>query len=90
MTVYTLRAVPYRPEGQYLSPAQQFIPYLNPVLCCVIILKAWSTRQSMYPYDKEVWILPPIIWIIVSLGRRAMAGIDVNDLERLKYKYKGA
>ena len=80
-------------SGEYdgdLNPTQRFLPYLNPVLVGVLTVKAWTTSRSRFDHDRDYWFLPLVVWVLVVVGRWTMGRVDVGELERLRYKYKGA
>lgn len=39
---------------------------------------------------RTVWMIPPILFVVVSIARQIMASVDVSELDQLRYEYKGA
>ncbi|KAK6535147.1 hypothetical protein TWF694_001625 [Orbilia ellipsospora] len=89
MTAFTARYVPLDLAAfEYLSPLETWVPILNPVLIAVITIGAYFTdRHAEHDY---LLYLPLLVWGTVALGRNAMASVSIGELEKLKYKYKGA
>jgi hypothetical protein len=76
------------------SPIEQYLPYLNLVLCCVLALMGaldtpWSTE---WRWSRALLgFLPGAVYAVVLLAKAVMAGVDPEaELLALKYDYKGA
>ncbi|EED23646.1 conserved hypothetical protein [Talaromyces stipitatus ATCC 10500] len=56
----------------------------NSALCALLAL------GSLYTADTVLYLLPGILLAITSLARRVITEVDVGELEKLRYEYKGA
>lgn len=103
-TAYTLVFVPHtRPASSKKGssrrqlatepgPVHQYIGYLNGGLSLLIGLNAISFKDKGGVHE-GFWLLcflPIVSFSIIMLARRLMLSVDVDELEDLKYKYKGA
>ncbi|KAL1304746.1 hypothetical protein AAFC00_003687 [Neodothiora populina] len=77
-------------KGDPRGPAERFIVLLNALLCLVlglVAVVAWR-RGSVEGFWRGV--LPGAIFSVILFARSQMTAVDVVELERLKYNYKGA
>ncbi|KAK6351733.1 hypothetical protein TWF718_004880 [Orbilia javanica] len=88
MTGFTVRIPVGQEDQEFLSPLETWVPILNPVLIAVITFGAFFTNRH-WDHDYLLY-LPFFVWIATTIGRKAMASVNLGDLEKLKYKYKGA
>ncbi|KAK6517279.1 hypothetical protein TWF281_003939 [Arthrobotrys megalospora] len=89
MSGFTVRCVPVGQAAQeFLSPLETWVPILNPILIVVITVGAYFTNRHL-DHDYLLY-LPLFVWVAITIGRRAMASVNLGELEKLKYKYKGA
>jgi hypothetical protein len=71
------------------GPLETYLPLCNLGLAAVLLLGAIRDRarqDEIWPS----WLVPAIILGFSFLGRRIMGSVDISELEKLKYKYKGA
>ncbi|EGX44707.1 hypothetical protein TWF569_011441 [Orbilia oligospora] len=88
MTGFTVR-IPVGSEAkELLSPLETWVPILNPILIAIITIGAYFTNRH-WDHDYLLY-LPLFVWIATAVGRKAMASVNLGELEKLKYKYKGA
>ncbi|MCJ1431915.1 hypothetical protein MMC27_001271 [Xylographa pallens] len=74
------------------GPVAQYLPYLNGVLSFLLALNAvgWRGRGGVH---LGFWILclqPAFVFSIIVAAKKIMLEVDINELEDLKYGYKGA
>ncbi|MCJ1414628.1 hypothetical protein MMC32_000955 [Xylographa parallela] len=74
------------------GPVAQYLPYLNGALSFLLALNAvgWRGRGGVHP---GFWILclqPAFVFSIIVAAKKIMLEVDINELEELKYGYKGA
>ncbi|KAF3936395.1 hypothetical protein ABW19_dt0201782 [Dactylella cylindrospora] len=89
MTAFTVRSIPVAATVfEYQSPLEKFVPILNPILIGIITIGAMFTNRHL---DNDFFLYFPLfVWVSVMIGRKVMADVNLEDLEKLKYKYKGA
>ncbi|KAK6336020.1 hypothetical protein TWF730_003392 [Orbilia blumenaviensis] len=88
MTGFTVRIPVGQETQELLSPLEVWVPILNPILIVIITIGAYFTDRHL-DHDYLLY-LPLFVWIAITVGRRAMASVNLGELEKLKYKYKGA
>ncbi|MCJ1401739.1 hypothetical protein MMC11_004956 [Xylographa trunciseda] len=74
------------------GPIAQYLPYLNGALSFLLALNAvdWRGRGGVHP---GFWILcfqPAFVFFIIVAVKKIMLDVDIDELEDLKYGYKGA
>ncbi|KAK5110711.1 hypothetical protein LTR62_005588 [Meristemomyces frigidus] len=72
------------------GPVKAYLIYLNAALAGVLLLAALlSTRKEAY---EEAWrlALPSIVLGLTLVVRRLLAPLDLEELQRAQYDYKGA
>lgn len=91
----TRHRTPFRNIKDWLldpPTSQWYVFILNGVLSGILALQSYlSGRDGRRP--EEVWPpgwLPAAIFIVVSVARTMLNPVDVGELEKLKYEYKGA
>ncbi|KAF6227732.1 hypothetical protein HO173_012062 [Letharia columbiana] len=74
------------------GPVHQYISYLNGTLSLLCALNSIIFRDKQGVHD-GFWLLcllPVVSFAFIILARRLMLSVDVDELEILKYGYKGA
>ncbi|RVD81198.1 uncharacterized protein DFL_009072 [Arthrobotrys flagrans] len=89
MTGFTVRIPVGQEARELLSPLEIWVPILNPILIVIITIGAFFTTRH-WDDDYYLLYLPLFVWIATTVGRKAMASVNLAELEKLKYKYKGA
>jgi len=104
-TIYILYTIPSRPTSSQpkpsstflqttppQSPLEKYLPHLNATLCIVLLLAAWRAKLAGAEREEEMYlsILPPVVFLIIYVARTQLKPVDVGELEKLKYGYKGA
>ncbi|QDS76646.1 hypothetical protein FKW77_008136 [Venturia effusa] len=103
LTTYSLYLLPSRqPTPQTVetttrythetSPLKEHLDHLNVGLSVVLLLFAWRAKQMGTRKDDELYLslLPGVVFLIIFVARRQLRPVDVQELERLRYGYKGA
>jgi hypothetical protein len=102
-TAYTLYSIPLRltpPKGKkpirngllggvdVKGPLEAWLPILNDTITAILALGAIALKGRV----EEVWFffMPGLVNLIVRYARWQMASVDVDGLEGLRYRYKGA
>lgn len=101
-TAYTLHFVPTtRPNdkssGSLLTqpkagPLMRYMEPANGVLSALLGLNA-AIYKGRPGIQEHLWLMslsPLFCFIVITLARRIMVEVDIGELERLKYGYKGA
>jgi hypothetical protein len=72
------------------SPIRKYIDHLNAGVCVILALQA--VRAKNKGLTDEVWlaVLPSFVFLLLFLVRSQLRPVDVAELEKLKYGYKGA
>ncbi|KAF3404222.1 hypothetical protein DPV78_001869 [Talaromyces pinophilus] len=63
---------------------RKYLILTNVVLCALLAV------GSLYAVDTTLYLLPGAFLAITSLARRVITEVDVGELEKLRYEYKGA
>ena len=73
-----------------MSPLKKYVDHLNAGIGLVLALTALNAKRARR--DEEVWlaVLAPVIFLLIYAIRTQLKPVDVNELEKLKYGYKGA
>ncbi|KAL9065459.1 MAG: hypothetical protein Q9161_008220 [Pseudevernia consocians] len=74
------------------GPVRQYISYLNGALSLLSALNSITFRDKRGVHD-GFWLLcllPVVSFTVIMLARELMLSVDVDELEDLKYEYKGA
>ncbi|MCJ1355128.1 MAG: hypothetical protein MMC33_005119 [Icmadophila ericetorum] len=88
-TSYTDRTKWEKPE---LSPLQKYLPWLNAVLAGVLACYALPVKWKNETHD-GFWLLcalPALVLGVIIVAKRMIISVSLDDLEELKYPYKGA
>ncbi|KAL9636337.1 MAG: hypothetical protein Q9164_002883 [Protoblastenia rupestris] len=75
-----------------LGPLKQYLSFLNGGLSLLLSLNAYPLKGKSGVHE-GFWVLcflPIVILSINTLARRLMLSLDIGELEKLKYGYKGA
>lgn len=75
------------------GPIEDYLPYLNAILglllCFVGLVHDYKSG-----WEENLWFrygtLPGAVYLIVLVAKVVMGSVDVEELEELKYNYKGA
>ena len=83
-----------------VGPVDRYLGLLNSGLCaasCLAALVMWMRGGKTGPEQHSemgnwsvVLCVPTLIWVIILLVRKEMASVDLEELERMRYEYKGA
>jgi len=73
-------------------PINKYIPYLNGTFGLLLAIDGliWRGRSGVHEGFWILCLLPTIVFSISIVARRIMLEVDVDELERLRYGYKGA
>lgn len=75
---------------------EKYLVYLDAVMCALLGLSSWALRRrtgESKDGQDGFWILclvPGVMFLVVMISRQLMGSVDVGELERMKYRYKGA
>jgi hypothetical protein len=92
-------ASPLRPQHHPRSPLETYLPYLNAVLCGILVvtglLSSSSSRSSAIASQHwghvSLAYLPAIDYAVVLAAKMLMGSVDPErELNALRYEYKGA
>jgi len=86
----TSRTIPMAEDD---SPVTKYLPYLNLVLSGLIAVLAMFTSARARSRENGWTVLgnlPVAMYMVVLMAKVFMGGVDVGELEDLKYRYKGA
>ncbi|MCJ1243501.1 hypothetical protein MMC30_000698 [Trapelia coarctata] len=74
------------------KPIHKYLPYLNGALSLLLAINAinWRGRRGVHEGFWVLCLLPAVVFSITVAARKIMLDVDINELERLKYGYKGA
>ncbi|KAF8474951.1 hypothetical protein BDZ91DRAFT_712051 [Kalaharituber pfeilii] len=105
-TIYTIRFIPIPRNDvgsghiAFLSstgPIDKFLPILNGLLAAIVGVNVYhvNSKKNGSPLGRtamEDWAgyLPIAIWVVSMIVRYVMKPLDLDELEKMKYKYKGA
>ncbi|KAK4998675.1 hypothetical protein LTR66_002143 [Elasticomyces elasticus] len=80
----------YLAQAEDGGPVRKYLISLNAGLCGVLVFVALAAWKKDRP--EEIWrgLVPGVTYAIVTYARSQMVSIDVGQLERLRYEYKGA
>ena len=81
---------PIRGAGE--GPIKRYLVSLNTVICVVLILASWS--MGWWGKGEEgglgvLCLVPGLVLCVVAMARRLVLSVDVDELEGLRYQYKG-
>lgn len=76
--------------GEEEGPLKRYLNHLNAGICVVLALQA--VRAKSRGQIDEVWlaVLPSLVFLLLFLARTMLKPVDVAELEKLRYGYKGA
>ncbi|MCJ1440049.1 MAG: hypothetical protein MMC23_000531 [Stictis urceolatum] len=103
-TAYNLVLVPNKHGGKdplakfaqkrdiELSPLQRYLPYLNGILAPLIGAwgNSWKRAGGVHQGFWIVCWLPTIMYCIVFMVKRFLIEVDPEELEQMRYEWKGA
>lgn len=72
------------------SPLRKYLDHLNAVLCIVLLPFAYKAKYQGRVDDVWFAVMPGVVFVLVYIVRTQLKPVDVGELERLKYGYKGA
>ncbi|KAK2748697.1 hypothetical protein FQN57_000278 [Myotisia sp. PD_48] len=73
------------------NPMGEYILWANGVICLVVAVVGYSASQDeMNNHQYMLYLIPLILLISVVFAHNSMASVDVEELARLRYVYKGA
>jgi hypothetical protein len=77
--------------GMGKGPLELYLPYLNAVLVVLLALAGFVGQQRAKE-GEGLWfaLLPGLVFGFVGVAKGIMGSVDVGQLERLRYGYKGA
>ncbi|KAI8965010.1 hypothetical protein F5Y11DRAFT_344975 [Daldinia sp. FL1419] len=88
---------PFWAEDRRSSPLATYLPYLNIVLCAVLVLAGLVSKPGASGEGLQQWghvglsNLPAVVYGVVIVAKIVMGGVDPErDLSALRYEYKGA
>jgi hypothetical protein len=72
------------------GPLKKYIDHLNAGTCLLLALQA--LRAKSQGLIDEVWlaVLPSVVFLLLYLVRSQLRPVNVKELEKLRYGYKGA
>ncbi|KAE9978001.1 hypothetical protein EG328_007217 [Venturia inaequalis] len=103
LTTYALHLLPTRSQTQKttpdttrysseIGPLKKYLDHLNAGLSVVLLLFALRAKQKGEGAEEELYLslLPGVVFLVVYVARGQLRPVDVGELERLRYGYKGA
>ncbi|TID15710.1 hypothetical protein E6O75_ATG08038 [Venturia nashicola] len=104
LTTYALWLLPTRPHppptttrlsaarGQSLEigPLKKYLDHLNVALSIVLVLFALGAKLKGVEEELYLSLLPGVVFLVCFVARGQLRPVDVGELERLRYGYKGA
>ncbi|KAI9794821.1 MAG: hypothetical protein M1816_002949 [Peltula sp. TS41687] len=72
------------------GPLKRYLHVLNGVICGLLALVSLLLVGRRGDVQGVVWMVPGFVLMVVMVARRIMASVDVEELEDLRYEYKGA
>ncbi|CRG85540.1 hypothetical protein PISL3812_02592 [Talaromyces islandicus] len=78
-------------EGK-LDP-RGYLIYINTAMCVLLFLKSWYTSSGQGHDDHQQFILdilPGVVLGAVVIASRSLIEVDIGELQKLRYEYKGA
>lgn len=78
---------------QHRSPLEQYLPYLNIILCLLLVLTGFlgSTTTTSKNHHVGLAYLPAVVYVVVLVAEMLMGGVDPErELGALRYEFKGA
>ncbi|KAI9731678.1 MAG: hypothetical protein M1834_004467 [Cirrosporium novae-zelandiae] len=102
-TAYTLIFIPIPkpdPKGkrplyravQEEGPLQKYLELLNGALCALLSIAAWRIKDKQGAHEGfwMICLVPAVMFVLITIARRVMHTVNIDELERLRYEYKGA
>ena len=73
-----------------VGPLKKYLDHLNAGVCVILALQAIRAKQQ--GLTDEVWlaVLPSAVFLLLFLVRTQLKPVDIAELEKLRYGYKGA
>lgn len=75
-----------------IGPLRRYIEPANGILSTLLGVNA-AISKNRHGSQEQFWLLsllPLSSFIVITLARRFMVEVDIGELEKLKYGYKGA
>ncbi|EGE85146.1 hypothetical protein BDDG_08091 [Blastomyces dermatitidis ATCC 18188] len=71
---------------------RQHLSTANTVICALLSVIAFYAANQTYQGDIfwALYLVPGIVFLLVSVSRQIMVSVDIKELEGLRYEYKGA
>lgn len=69
---------------------RKYLVYLNAALCVVLALREVAGGRGWREGMAGGGLVPGFVFALVLFARTQLAPVDVGELERLRYGYKGA
>jgi len=80
----------FRTQAHPDGPIEEYLPWLNAALSSIMALAAVLAWRKGLLDEALRNALPAAVFVVVVIARRQMAPLDIAELERLRYEYKGA
>jgi len=75
-----------------LTPLQRYVPYLNAILAALVGYSGLEFKDSPRVHD-GFWMIcfvPLVMYIGIQMARKFLVEVDIDELEDMRYDYKGA
>jgi hypothetical protein len=96
-TAYALWMTPSRAPtpssvqaAQLQGPIEKYLDHLNAILCIILLPFAWKAKSTGREDDMWFSVMPGVVFLVIYGLRTQLKPVDIGELERLKYGYKGA
>jgi hypothetical protein len=96
-TAYALWSTPSRApsasspqSSQPQGPIEKYLDHLNAILCILLLPFAWKAKSKGREDDMWFSVMPGVVFVVVYAVRTQLKPVDIAQLEKLKYGYKGA
>jgi hypothetical protein len=103
-TAYIVKSIPLKRPGRKGKKAprgfkedsffQKYMASLNATLCIFLLVSSWhmevTNRRESVDLSAVFYIVPGGILGAISIARKLMLSVDIDELEELRYEYKGA
>jgi hypothetical protein len=79
-------------DGVEKGPLELYLPSLNAVLVALLAFAGFVGQKANEGQGGGMWfaLLPGVVYVVVVVAKGIMGGVDVGELEALRYGYKGA
>jgi len=82
------------PISSVNGPIDRFLPTLNGLLAVVVAIGTFVGNSQLdyreIPLEGWVGYLPLVVYVLSMIVRYVMTPLDLGELEKMRYKYKGA